>query len=81
MPSEQEIELVLDGLRGPREGFREILTDTDTLMADLMAFVDVCAKRRKQEPWSLIGQITGHGSGVSSAIYELYRRKSQESDK
>lgn len=75
MPKQEEVEKLLETLRGPREEFRRVLLDTDTLMADLMSFVEQIAKKRKQPPWSLIGEITNHGSGVSSAIYELYRKK------
>lgn len=75
MPSEKELEAVLDTLRGPRDQFRRDLTDTDTLLADFMDHVEQLAKKRRQPPWSIVGEITNHGSGVSSAIYELYRRK------
>jgi hypothetical protein len=75
MPSEQAIDAVLDSLRGPRGEFRKAVTDTDEILANFMAFVEKLAKKRKQPTWSLVGQITGHGSGVASAIYELYRRK------
>lgn len=67
------IEEVLDGLRGPREHFREILTDTTGLLRKVCQYAEFAAKKKKVEPWSIIGEITGHGSGVSSAIYQLYR--------
>lgn len=67
------IEEVLDGLRGNREHFREILTDTTGLLRKVCRYAEIEGKRQRRPAWSIIGEITGHGSGVSSAIYQLYR--------
>ena len=75
MPTEQEIEEALDGLRGPREVFRKALTDKDKLLSYFMTHAEKMAKKQRLPVWSIVGEITGHGSGVLSAIYELYRRK------
>jgi hypothetical protein len=73
-----EIDDVLSHLRGDIEGFRAILLDKTELLAQFMDYVESVARRKRCQPWSLVGQITSHGSGVASAIYELYRRKSVE---
>ena len=67
------LEAVLDCLHGPRESFRKTLIDRDTLLRKVCDYAEIEAKRRRIQPWSIIGSIMGHGSGVSSAIYELYR--------
>jgi hypothetical protein len=58
------MEAALDHLVGPREEFRKILSDADNESA-----------KRRVEPWQIISEITYHGSGVSKAIYELYREE------
>jgi len=67
------IEEVLDGLRGNREHFREILTDTTGLLRKVCRYAEIIGEQKRRPAWSIIGEITGHGSGVSSAIYQLYR--------
>lgn len=69
-----DIEKILDGLRGNREVFRSILTDRDGILARMCVYALRESVRKGVEPWSIISEITGHGSGVSSAIYHLYRR-------
>ena len=69
------IEEVLDHLRGNKETFRESLSDKNKLLASVCDYAKRVAKRKKLEPWSIVSDMTDHGSGVSSAIYELYRRK------
>lgn len=64
---------VLKSLRGNPETFREILTDKDKLLAKVCKYAAWKCQDAGVPPWSIIGEITGHGSGVSSAIYELYR--------
>ena len=64
---------VLKCLRGNPETFREILTDKDKLLQKICSFAKWKAEQKGVPPWSIIGEITGHGSGVSSCIYELYR--------
>ena len=67
------LETVLDDLRGPRESFRELLTNKDNLLARIIRCAERKARATRREIWAVIGEITGHGSGVSAAIYELYR--------
>lgn len=73
--TEPNIETILDTLRGPREHFREILENKDELLRGMCDYAEFVAKRKKVPAWSVIGEITSHGSGVSCAIYELYRRR------
>jgi hypothetical protein len=75
MPNAEKLEQVLNSLNGPKDVFRKNITDIDTLMMRVCDYAEAIAKRKRCEPWSIIGEITCHGSGVSSAIYELYRRR------
>lgn len=75
MPDSRRVEEVLDRLRGPRDAFRKDITDIDKLMTSVCDYAERQAKKKRCEPFSVIGEITNHGSGVSSAIYELYRRR------
>ena len=75
MPDEQRLNEVLDLLRGPRDEFRREMTDIDKLMMHVCDYAESVAKRKRVPVWLIIGEITCHGSGVSSAIYELYRRR------
>lgn len=78
MPDPAKVEKVIDTLRGPRESFRRDITDIDRLMMSVCDYAEQIAKKKRVEPWSIISEITCHGSGVSSAIYELYRRREKE---
>lgn len=69
------IDQVLEGLRGNKEHFRKVLLDKSKLLREMCDYAERVAKRRRLEPWSIVSDITNHGSGVSSAIYELYRSK------
>lgn len=69
------LESVLDCLHGPRESFFKTLTDRNALLRKVCDYAEIEAKRKRVQPWSIIGSIMGHGSGVSSAIYELYRKQ------
>lgn len=80
MPDSRRVEEVLDCLRGPRDAFRKDITDIDKLMTSVCDYAEAQAKKKRCEPWSIIGEITNHGSGVSSAIYELYRRREKGGD-
>jgi len=64
---------VLKSLRGDPENFRQILTDKDTLLQKLCRYAKRKGEDQNVPAWSIIGEVLGHGSGVSSAIYELYR--------
>lgn len=63
------------GMRGNKDHFRQVLTDKAELLASVCEYAERVAKTKRVEPWSIIGAMTCHGSGVSSAIYEIYRRK------
>lgn len=67
------VDEVLECLRGNKDSFREILTNKDELLKQLCRYAEIEATKKGCEPWSILGNILGHGSGVSSAIYELYR--------
>lgn len=70
----ERLERCLDTLTGSREDFRRLLTDTEGMIRRLCQYAENEGLRREVEPWAVISRILGHGSGVSSAIYELYRR-------
>lgn len=74
--TDEQLEEVLDSLRGSRESFKSQLVDSAEILSRLCDNVEMIASRKRCEPWSIIGQLTGFGSGMSAAIYELYRRKS-----
>ena len=67
------VDSLLDCLRGDREHFRKVLTDPARLMEKVCRNAEHVASRKGVPAWSVIGSWTGHGSGVASAIYELYR--------
>ena len=67
------VDEVLERLRGDRETFRKIVADKDQLLAKLCKYAKWKGESESVPPWSIVGEILGHGSGVSSAIYELYR--------
>lgn len=73
MSEQPTIDELLDKLLGPREVFREILEDKDAILARMCLYAERKAKELDVPAWSVIGEITLHGSGVSSCIYELYR--------
>lgn len=75
------LEEQLGHLRGNKDTFRRILCDKTEILASFCDQAEKIAKRKRLEPWSVISDITSHGSGVSSAIYELYRRKPLPSSK
>ena len=78
MADRPTIDEVLDSLRGPRESFRATLADKDKILSRMCRYAERKAKQIRVPPWSIIGEITDHGSGVSNAIYELYRDHSED---
>lgn len=74
------IDQVLEGLNGNKESFRKNLTDRSELLSKVCDYAERVAKKKRLEPWSIIKDITCHGSGVSSAIYQLYRRKPEPAE-
>jgi len=73
----ERIDEVLESLRGNKEEFRKILLDKDKLLQNVCRYAERVAKRKRVEPWSIISDMTDHGSGVSCAIYELYRQRKE----
>lgn len=73
--SKPALDEVIAPLRGDHERFREILLDKDRLLERMCDFAEAMAERKGCEPWSIVGEITSHGSGMSQAIYELYRKR------
>jgi hypothetical protein len=72
MPDDR-METALGHLVGPREEFRKILSDAPGILRDICTYADNESAKRLVEPWRIISEITHHGSGVSKAIYELYK--------
>jgi len=73
-----DIEKILDTLKGSRESFRASITDKDRILACMCRYAERMAKKKRVPPWSIISDITDHGSGVSNAIYELYRSRNND---
>ena len=78
---QKRLEESLDSLRGNRERFRALLEDRDAILARICRNVELIAKRKKTEPWAIMGQLTGHGSGVSAAIFHTYRLPEKENER
>lgn len=45
----------------------------EALLREIMLYLTRRAKRKGVPPWSEVGDLTGHGSGVASAIYERFK--------
>jgi hypothetical protein len=71
--TDQKKEVAISRLRGNADYFRECL-QAEAILGRVCLYAEIEAERQRCEPWSIIGRITGHGSGVSSAIYEVYRK-------
>lgn len=69
------IDEVIESLRGNKDDFRKLLSDRTEILARICDIVEQKSVFRRVAPWTVMKDITGHGSGVSSAIFELYRRK------
>mgnify|MGYP000890696501 CR=1 FL=1 len=70
------LDAVLATLNGSSDTFRQMLLDKSKLLKGMCDYAERIAKRKRVEPWAIISEMTQHGSGVSSAIYELYRYSS-----
>ena len=70
----------LDEINGPRETYRPLL-DPINILQRICRTAEGKARRRRTEPWVIISDITGHGSGVSAAIYSAYREHLPEDKK
>jgi len=66
------IEEALDTIHGPRETYRPLL-ESDAIIRRICRTAEIVAQQKGVEPWSIVGEWTGHGSGVSNAIYQVYR--------
>lgn len=73
--NDHRIEDVLKRMNGNPDSFRMILTDRTELLAKVCDYADNLADRRRTEPWVIMKEIFGHGSGVSSAIFQIYGRE------
>jgi len=73
----ERIEYALGALYGEKEAFRPLL-DPENVLRRICRTAAFTAKSRGVEPWSIIGDITGHGSGVSNAIYRVYSQTPAE---
>ena len=69
------IDAAVSKLVGPEDQLAAIIRDRDELLRKACSYAEYQAKQKRCEPWSIIGAIFGHGSGVASAIYEVYRSK------
>jgi len=71
------IEQALDGIHGPRETYRPLLEPV-AILNRICRTAELRAQQQGVDPWSVISDITGHGSGVSNAIYKVYRQQQPE---
>jgi hypothetical protein len=70
------LEKVLSDLHGDKESFRDTLTNLPEIMRSICDYAEYVVSRGGSTCcWSIIGKMTSHGSGVASAIYELYRTR------
>lgn len=79
MSQEERLKEAVDFLsRGHKDldsTYKRMLTDMDRTMERICSYCERQGKKKKLEPWVIMSDITNHGSGVSSALYELYRRR------
>lgn len=68
-----KLEKALDTLVGPRDQFRKELLDAPEILSRMCRCAAREAKRWRREPWVIIADWTAYGSGMSRAIYELYK--------
>lgn len=80
MTLSEKIEAAVANLNGDnKDYFRKCLHSV--AIVNRMCDVAKCdAERKNREPWGIIKEMTSHGSGVSSAIYEVYRDAEPEPD-
>ena len=71
------IEEALAGLHGDPERFRPML-EPEAILKRICRTAEMRAERTARPAWSIISEVTGHGSGVSNAIYQVYREQSTE---
>ena len=71
MITEKEIFDAAKKLIGPTESFVPVL-QAESIVRRLCRTAKIIADRENRPVWSVVGELTGHGSGVSGAIVELY---------
>jgi len=69
------IEEALAELHGDHEIFRPLL-EPEAIIRRICRVAETRATQKGREPWSVISDITGHGSGISNAIYQIYQPES-----
>lgn len=74
----ERVEKAISNLRCDMGYFRSVVTDKDGLLRKMCDYAEYESNRQRCEPWSIVKQITGHGSGVSAAICEIYRRRDDD---
>ena len=67
----ERIEKALDMLRGDRDSLRASL-EPEAILKRICERVEITARNLGLPVWAMISDLTGHGSGVSSAIHYLY---------
>lgn len=70
---DDRIDEALKRVRGCKTTMRTILTDRTELLARACDYADILADRRRTEPAKIIGEIFGHGTNLSEAIFRAYR--------
>lgn len=75
MTDGERLQHCVSRLNGDRDRFADIVGDAHGLMAKVCRYAEIVADRNRRQAWSIIGEITGHGSGVATAIYEYYRER------
>jgi len=78
---DEKLESILAQMNGAPDMFRECVGDPRKVLARICRTAHWVAKRKKVPEWSIICKWTGHGSGVSAAIYEYYREDAVEVSK
>ena len=72
---DHRMEEVLRRINGTPDAFRPILSDRTELLSKVCDYADILADRRRTEPWVIMQDIFGHGSSVSAALFDLYRKE------
>lgn len=71
------VEEALNQLHGDPETFRPLL-QPEAILARICRTAKIQADHECVPPWSIISDLTGHGSGVSNAIYNVYGDKEND---
>ena len=73
---QQKIEREANALHGDTAQFRQAL-QPEAILSRMCRSAEHVATRERRPVWSVIGEWTGHGSGVSAAIYGIYRDRDE----